>query len=271
MARDATRAYELFESDSPWLSLCCLLLGVAEHLRGRPEEAQVRLEEGARRGAIAAPTAQVLCLAQLALVALEQDDWEQGPRLAARARAQVERLGLAGYPVCALVYAVSALVRAHRDRVEDAQADRRQATELLTQLVDYVAWYDVETRLVLARAALRLGDATGTRTLLGEASHLLPRDEGALMLEAWRDDVRSQAEVFAVTSVVGPSSLTTAELRVLGLLPTHLSFREMGRELHVSGNTIKTHAHAVYRKLDVCSRSDAVVRAREMGLLDTAP
>jgi LuxR family transcriptional regulator, maltose regulon positive regulatory protein len=162
-------------------------------------------------------------------------------------------------------------VRAHRDRVEDAQADRRQATELLTQLVDYVAWYDVETRLVLARAALRLGDATGTRTLLGEASHLLPRDEGALMLEAWRDDVRSQAEVFAVTSVVGPSSLTTAELRVLGLLPTHLSFREMGRELHVSGNTIKTHAHAVYRKLDVCSRSDAVVRAREMGLLDTAP
>ena len=55
---------------------------------------------------------------------------------------------------------------------------------------------------------------------------------------------------------------------MLSLLPTHLSFREMGQRLHVSANTIKTHAHAVYRKLDVCSRSEAVVRACETGLLD---
>jgi LuxR family maltose regulon positive regulatory protein len=53
-------------------------------------------------------------------------------------------------------------------------------------------------------------------------------------------------------------------------MPTHLSFREMGRGLHVSANTVKTHAHAVYRKLDVCSRSEAVVRARSTGLLDEA-
>jgi LuxR family maltose regulon positive regulatory protein len=268
MARDAARAYELSDSDSPWLSLCCLLRGVAAHLGGRPDEAQTHLEEGARRGAIAAPSIQVLCLAQLALLAVEDGDSEQGPLLAARARAQVERLALGRYPICALVYAVSALVRAQRDRVEDAQADRRRAMELLTRLVDYVPWYDVETRLVLARAALRLGDATGTRTLLGEASHMLSRAEDAVALHAWRDDVRSQVEEFAITTIVGPSSLTTAELRVLALLPTHLSFREIGRRLHVSANTIKTHAHAVYRKLDVCSRSDAVLRAQEMGLLD---
>jgi LuxR family maltose regulon positive regulatory protein len=270
MARDAESAYELSPGDSPWLSLCCLLRGVAAHLRGRPEEAVLQLEEGARRGAIAAPCIQVLCLAQLALLAVEANDWEQGPLLAARARAQVERLGLARYPIFALVHAVSALVRAHRDRVEDAQADRRRAVELLTELVDYVPWYDVETRLVLARVALRLGDVTGTRTLVGEASHMLPRAEDAVTLKAWRDELLSQVEAFALTTLIGPSSLTTAELRVLGLLPTHLSFREMGRRLHVSANTIKTHAHAVYRKLDVCSRSDAVVRAREMGLLDTA-
>jgi LuxR family maltose regulon positive regulatory protein len=269
MARDAARAYELSDGDSPWLSLCCLLRGVAAHLRGRPGEAQTQLEEGARRGAIAAPSIQVLCLAQLALLAVEDGDSEQGPLLAARARAQVERLGLGRYPICALVYAVSALVRAQRDRVEDAQADRRRAMELLTRLVDYVPWYDVETRLVLARAALRLGDVTGTRTLLGEASHMLLRAEDAVPLHAWRDEVLSQVETFAVTTIVGPSSLTTAELRVLSLLPTHLAFREIGRRLHVSANTIKTHAHAVYRKLDVCSRSDAVLRAREMGLLDS--
>jgi len=53
------------------------------------------------------------------------------------------------------------------------------------------------------------------------------------------------------------------------LLPTHLSFREIGLRLQVSANTVKTHAHAVYRKLDACSRSEAVVQARRMGLVDT--
>jgi LuxR family maltose regulon positive regulatory protein len=62
-------------------------------------------------------------------------------------------------------------------------------------------------------------------------------------------------------------SLTAAELRVLQLLRTHLSFREMAAGLHVSANTVKTHAHAVYRKLDACSRSEAVARARDAGLL----
>ena len=166
---------------------------------------------------------------------------------------------------------MSALVRAHRDRVEDAQADRRRAIELLATLVDYVPWYEVEARVVLARAALRLGDVTGTRALLAEASRALSRDPARGRLRGWIDELWAQVEAFTVTELVGPSSLTTAELRVLALMPTHLSFREMGRRLHVSANTIKTHAHAVYRKLDVCSRSEAVVRARSTGLLDTAP
>jgi LuxR family maltose regulon positive regulatory protein len=268
MAADASRAYALAPEDSPWLSLCCLLQGVANHLQGDREAARSALEEGARRGAIAAPGIQVLCLAQLALLALEEGDWEQGPLLASRALAQVERCRLAEYPTCALVYAVSALVRAHRDRIEDAQADRQRAAELLGMLVDHVPWYEIETRVVLARATLRLGDVTGTRRLLAEAGRMPARTRDAMVLREWIDDLWSQLDAFSVTALVGPLSLTTAELRVLALLPTHLSFPEMGRRLHVSANTIKTHAHAVYRKLGVCSRSDAVVRARETGLLD---
>jgi LuxR family maltose regulon positive regulatory protein len=268
MRRDAARAYERSAEDSPWRALCCLLQGVGTHLLGDAAGARPELEEGARRGAIAAPVVQALCLAQLALLAIEAGDWEQGLLLAARARSQVERVGLEGHPTCALVFAVSALVRAHRDRVDDAQADRRRAIDLLTQLVDYVAWYDVEARVVLARAALRLGDVTGTRTLLAEASRLLERGDDALVLRTWIDELWAQVEAFTVTELVGPSSLTTAELRVLAMMPTHLSFREMGRRLHVSANTVKTHAHAIYRKLDVCSRSEAVVRARSTGLLD---
>jgi LuxR family maltose regulon positive regulatory protein len=268
MLSDAARGYARAPDDSPWRSLCCLLRGVGTHLQGDAAGARADLEEGARRGAISAPGVQALCLAQLALLAIDAGDWEQGPLLAARARSQVERARLEGHPTFALVFAVSALVRAHRDRVDDAQADRRRATALLARLVDYVGWYDVEARVVLARASLRLGDVTGTRTLLAEASRALARADDAVVLRAWIDEVWEQVEAFTVTELVGPSSLTTAELRVLALMPTHLSFREMGRRLHVSANTIKTHAHAVYRKLDVCSRSEAVVRARSTGLLD---
>jgi LuxR family maltose regulon positive regulatory protein len=269
MVRDAASAYERLPDDSPWRSLCCFLRGAGEHLQGASGEARAHLEEGARRGAIAAPAVQALCLAQLALLAIDAGDWQQGSLLAGRARAQVERVGLEDHPPSALVFAVSAFVRAHRDRVEDAQADRRRAIELLTRLVDYAAWYDVEARVVLARAALRLGDVTGTRTLLAEASRALA-DEDAAVLPGWIGEVWEQVEAFAVTELVGPSSLTTAELRVLAMMPTHLSFREMGRRLHVSANTVKSHAHAIYRKLDVCSRSEAVVCARQTGLLDSA-
>jgi LuxR family maltose regulon positive regulatory protein len=268
MGHDAALAYEALPEDSPWRALCCFLSGVDEQLRGALASARQDLEEGARRGAITAPAVQVLCLAQLALMALDKGDWEEGPLLAARARAQVERVGLSDDPPCALVFAVSALVRAHRDRVEDAQADRRHASELLARLVDHVPWYDVETRVVLARAALRLGDVAGTRELVDEASRMLARAQDAVTLKESIEVLRTRTEAFAATELVGPSTLTTAELRVLGMMPTHQSFREMGSQLNVSANTVKTHAHAVYRKLDVRSRSEAVIRAREMGLLD---
>ena len=39
--------------------------------------------------------------------------------------------------------------------------------------------------------------------------------------------------------------------------------------LYVSANTVKSQAQAVYRKLDASSRSQAVARARELGLLET--
>jgi LuxR family transcriptional regulator, maltose regulon positive regulatory protein len=63
------------------------------------------------------------------------------------------------------------------------------------------------------------------------------------------------------------SSLTTAELRLLPLLATHLSFTEIGQRLYLSKHTIKTQAISIYRKLGVSSRSKAVQRVQEVGLL----
>jgi LuxR family maltose regulon positive regulatory protein len=61
--------------------------------------------------------------------------------------------------------------------------------------------------------------------------------------------------------------LTPKELQVLRLLATQLSRREIGQQLYVSLNTVKTHQRALYRKLRVEHRNAAVRRGRELGLL----
>ncbi len=56
-------------------------------------------------------------------------------------------------------------------------------------------------------------------------------------------------------------------MAVLRLMPSQLSLREIGNEMYVSFNTVKTHARNIYAKLRVGSRVDAVARARELNLL----
>jgi LuxR family maltose regulon positive regulatory protein len=99
-----------------------------------------------------------------------------------------------------------------------------------------------------------------------EAARVLRGLPEAVVAAQWLAEIRDGLAAFAA----GQGGLTTAELRILGYLPTHLSFREIAERTFVSGNTVKTQANAVYRKLDVSCRSDAVTRARALGLLDRA-
>ena len=69
---------------------------------------------------------------------------------------------------------------------------------------------------------------------------------------------------------VGASSLTSAELRLVPLLQTHLSFREIGERLYISRHTVKTQALSIYRRLGVSSRSAAIDRLHELGLFEHA-
>ena len=264
MRADAEQAHELAPEGSPGRAVACLLAGTAARLAG-DEDAATLLDAGAHRAAVSAPDIHALCLTQLALPALAREDWEEAGALVTRARAQVERHGLDGYPTSALVLAASALVRSHRGRVEGAQRDLADALALRAQLTDFAAWYEVELSVVLGRAAVRLSDVNAARELLTDASRSIGRLGGAAMLEAWLAE--SWARLDAPASAP-PSSLTTAELRTLHFLPTHLSFREIGERVYVSANTVKTQANSVYRKLDVSCRSEAVSRARQLGLLD---
>jgi LuxR family transcriptional regulator, maltose regulon positive regulatory protein len=61
--------------------------------------------------------------------------------------------------------------------------------------------------------------------------------------------------------------LSSSEIRVLRYLPTNLSQPEIANELHVSRNTIRTHMTHLYAKLGTHSRTEAVERARGLGLL----
>ena len=184
MRADAEQAHELAPEGSPGRAVACLLAGTAARLAG-DEDAATLLDAGAHRAAVSAPDIHALCLTQLALPALAREDWEEAGALVTRARAQVERHGLEGYPTSALVLAASALVRAHRGRVEGAQRDLADALALRAQLTDFAAWYEVELSVVLARVAVRLSDVNGARELLTDASRSIGRLGGAAMLEAW--------------------------------------------------------------------------------------
>ena len=167
----------------------------------------------------------------------------------------------------AFALAAAAATSAHDGRSDEAKRDVRASLDLLTTQSDSIAWYGAEVRILLACARLWLADVVGARTLLAQASRLARRTRGAAVFEHWFNMCWSHMDTLAEATLAGPSALTIAELRVLRFLPSHLSFREIAARLGVSANTVKTQAHSVYRKLGAASRSEAVARAQDTGLL----
>jgi LuxR family transcriptional regulator, maltose regulon positive regulatory protein len=123
--------------------------------------------------------------------------------------------------------------------------------------------------LVRAEILGHLGDHVQRTASCDEAAMLLKgcTDTGILdkPLVAARRGVGAQVGARNQREMV-TEELTAKEHEVLGLLATRLSRREIGQRLYVSLNTVKTHQRAVYRKLGVESRTEAVTRARELGL-----
>lgn len=267
MAAAANRAYELEPRDSPWRPVHLFLRGTALHLSGDQAGASGLLDEAAALSAATGPSLTTMCLAQAAMIAIEQQDWEAAADLTDRAATVIDQRGLEAYPLSALALAACAAVRAHQGQVDQAKQDLRRGIDLLAALGDFIPWYGAEARILLAHASLWLADVVGARTLLADASRLARRSKGAVIFQQWFDDAWSHMDAMAETSLAGPSALTIAELRILRFLPSHRSFREIAAQLGVSANTVKTQAHAVYRKLGAASRSEAVARASSAGLL----
>lgn len=128
-----------------------------------------------------------------------------------------------------------------------------------------VPFWAVRLRLVLGRLHLARAEPVVARHLLEEIGGILRRrpELGSLV----RQTERLRELIDAAPFGEGRPPLSTAELRVLPYLQTHLTFDEMAERLHLSRNTVLSHAKAIYRKLGCSGRSETVATAISLGLL----
>jgi LuxR family maltose regulon positive regulatory protein len=171
------------------------------------------------------------------------------------------------YFMSPLIHTVAAHTTLHRGDVPRAKEHLVQAARrrpLLTYAIPPVA---VQTLLELGRAYLILDDAVGARTVLRQARGILQLRPDLGVLPPQTDELHAKLDTIG-GGVPGVSALTTAELRLLPLLATHLNFLEIGQRLYISKHTVKTQVISIYRKLGVSSRSQAVQRLEELGLLE---
>lgn len=268
MGDDAAHGRSADRSGAGWREVCCLAEGIAWRLRGEGERARASLQEAARlaagRHALAVLAA---CLAQLALVALGESDTEMASNLVGRARTILANGEISDWTCLLQVHAAAALALARHGQIAEARQAIEDAARLLTTPAFEPSCLGIDARIAVAGASLLTGDASRARALIREAASLLQRTPDPGLLAHELDTVRRRADDFRMVGVLGPSALSKAELRILQLLPTHLSYQEIGERLHRSQHTVKTQALAAFRKLDVSSRSEAVERARSLGLI----
>jgi LuxR family maltose regulon positive regulatory protein len=266
----ARRAMELADPEpSPSFWMAQSALAQARYLSGESVDEQPRLEELVRRvSAAEQPFAVVLALAVLSLVASDRED-DRAAALAHRAAQTAETHGLSASPLCAIAYL--AVGRALMRHGELARAEEQLGRALELSEIDSMLVLRAFALLLLASARRSRGDLPGARGLVEQAGELIERsvDPGslpALLIQAERLlTLRPRRRVELATP------LTDRELVILRLLPTQLSAREIGRELYVSVTTVRSHVQAIYRKLGVATRAEAVACARQRGLLSGAP
>jgi LuxR family maltose regulon positive regulatory protein len=158
--------------------------------------------------------------------------------------------------------AVLSLITADQDDPAAASLAREAVATAEAQAVNFEPLSGI-VYLALGRALACQGELAEAEVQLGRALELFEVDSMLVQAEEALDS-RPGRPVQVATP------LTERELAILRLLPTRLSTREIGRELYVSPNTVRSHVQAIYRKLQVNSRAEAVTKARQLGLLPTA-
>ena len=254
--------------DSGFRPAIAWLRGVALTLLGRLDEGRESiLHAESLAAALAVPVIEADSLAFLGVLAILGGDRDAGVKQVSRSmelitRHDLDRLATTAHTVTAQAFALA--VAGDRRAAEVAFTKARRLSGMVTEIAP---WFAVTGRLLQARTAMLLGDGATARMLTTEAERKMTHDLEGTLVESMLADAKESLRSMAIeTGSAVP--LTTAELRVLQFLPSHLSFPQIGQRLFLSQNTVKTHALSIYRKFGVSSRSEAVLKAQSLGLVE---
>jgi LuxR family transcriptional regulator, maltose regulon positive regulatory protein len=253
--------------DSPWRAVALATLGAARHFRGAPfDEVATLLEQAVAMAQSGANSMAVLrALGTLAAVAFAAGDLDGARRWVAAADRLRAQQSLEEYWMGSLATAVAGQLAA------DA-GDLEQARERLQRAVVLALRGDARPEHIYALAALApvqstMGDPDAAAATLRSARLALRGSPSPGMFPHMLNDVDRRLRGRAASGPVAVEELSAREMSVLRLLGSELSIADIGQELFISRNTVKTHVRGIYRKLDADTRAAALARARELRLL----
>jgi LuxR family transcriptional regulator, maltose regulon positive regulatory protein len=254
MLRDAEFAYASEkQAGTRWQASGRCAMGVAYLLLDRPQEAISVLREGLAllRGQPELAHGRVASLGYLAFAAAEIGNRRAVQRWGVEATQLVAEAHLEETAGGVVAYAAGALAHQRRGDHEAAARDLERVRRLRRHL-GAAPWVDADLALRCADISLDLGDPAGALEFARIADDALQGypDAGTLPARLERLDARIRRGQ--------DYGLTSAELRVLGFLPTHLSLQEIAERLYLARPTVKTHVASIYDKLGVRGRSEAV-------------
>ena len=255
--------------DSQWRSNALWLLAASEAMLGDVDAAEQSLDEAIADASYGAHLS-VGAWARQASLKMRRGDWDGAAVAADEALRRLFNSQYEDVLPALSVLAVNARIEAHRGDIDRARELLVEA-QLVRPLASHAApWLSVAALLDLTRAYLAISDPAGAQMALREAEQIVRRRPALGTLTDDLIEIRRHLSGSTAT-LVGSSALTNAELRILPLLPTYLSFQEIADRLGVSRNTVKTHAMSIYGKVWATSRGEAVERAVALGLLEPYP
>jgi LuxR family maltose regulon positive regulatory protein len=215
---------------------------------------------------VGAPPLTALVLVQQCSLAAQRKSWAEVASLAERAAAILQAVNLGDYWTSALVYAWAARAALHQGDSSRGRFYLGRASRLRPLLTYMLPAVSVQALLEMTRCYIKLADRAGAAAVLTQAHGILQQRPDLGILPGEADRLQARLATVAARAA-GPSALTAAELRLLPLLSTHLPVSEIAAELFLSPHTVKSEMKSIYRKLGATSRTQAVTRSRELGLL----
>jgi LuxR family maltose regulon positive regulatory protein len=201
-------------------------------------------------------------------VAARRNSWSEVTSLAQRAVAIVQAGRFYDYWTSAIAYAWAARAALHEGNISQGRLYLGRASRLRPLLTYALPAVSVQALLEMARSYIALTDPAGAAAVLTQAHDIFQQRPDLGVLPQRAAELRSRLATIRA-GAAGPSALTAAELRLLPLLLTHLSFPQIAAELFLSPHTIRSQMKSIYRKLGATTRAEAVTRARELGLLES--